>query len=170
MSARGLSTQPTERVPEPGFSTDVTVTEDATALQEETTVLSLGPPHSTRTYGGQIARNPASASYRSGGGCMDGIWTVPPRGQTLYVPSGSEMVFRLGGQTPLNKVSASATELLGRVDTNGGGVGRERSLKAGGSGMERIISADLPPDGYLVDVYIRAPQGDAPYVFRVVVQ
>jgi len=74
------------------------------------------------------------------------------------------------GQTLPNKVSASTIVLLGRVDTNGGGLGRERSLKASGSGMERTIRIRLSPDEYLVDVHITAPQGDAPYIFRVVVQ
>ena len=67
-------------------------------------------------------------------------------------------------------MSASAIVLLGRVDTNGGGLGRERSLNASGSGVERTIRARLPPEEYLVDVHITAPQGDAPYIFRVVVQ
>ena len=86
------------------------------------------------------------------------------------MPSGAEMVFRFGGQGPPNEVSASATELLGRVDTNGGGLGREFSLKARGSSVERAIRARLPPEEYLVDVHITAPQGDVPYIFRVVVQ
>jgi hypothetical protein len=49
-----------------------------------------------------------------------------------------------GGQTTPNKVSASATVHLGRVDTNGGGFGRELSLRARGSGMVRTIPAEMP--------------------------
>ena len=75
-----------------------------------------------------------------------------------------------GGQTTPNKVSASATVLLGRVDTNGGGFGRELSLRARGSGMERTIPAEMPPDEYLMEVHITATQGDAPYIFPVMVQ
>jgi hypothetical protein len=62
------------------------------------------------------------------------------------------------GQGPPKKVSASAIVLLGRVDTNGGGLGRGYSLKASGSGMERTFRARLPLDEYLVDVHIRPPR------------
>jgi hypothetical protein len=175
----GVPTQPRSHPIPAGASKDLNVTQRTTGYGERSTSLEettsledylSSPPKSTLSYGGEVARSPASASYCWGGGCADGVWTVPPRKQTLYVPSGAEMVFRFGGQGPPNKVSASATELLGRVDTNGGGLGRAYSLKASGSGVKRVIRARLPPDEYLVDVHITAPQGDVPYIFRVVVQ
>jgi hypothetical protein len=53
----------------------------------------------------------------------DGINAPPPRRQTLFVPSGSEMIFRYGGQRPPTEVSATTYTLFGKVDTNGGGWG-----------------------------------------------
>ena len=86
-----------------------------------------------------------------------------------FCASGSEMVFRYGRQRPPNTVNATAYTLLGRVDASGGGLGPERSLKIHGSGAERTIPAELPPEEYLV-VSITEPQGDVPYAFRVMVQ
>ena len=83
----GVPTQPRPHPIPAGASKDVNVTEQTTAPgkgttphEEETTATQedylQGPPKSTLSHGGQVARSPASAAYCWGGGCMDGIWTV----------------------------------------------------------------------------------------------
>jgi hypothetical protein len=44
------------------------------------------------------------------------------------------------------------------------------SLEAHGSGIERIIPAELPPGEYVVDVSLTVQQGDATYYFRIIVE
>jgi hypothetical protein len=83
----GVPTQPRVHPGPGGTSKDVNVTQRTTAFgegttphEEETTALQEDylqrPPKSKLTYGGEVARSPASASYCWGGGCTDGIWTV----------------------------------------------------------------------------------------------
>ena len=83
----GVPTQPRVHPGPAGTSKDVNVTQRTTAFgegttphEEETTALQEDylqrPPKSTLSYGGEVARSPASASYCWGGGCTDGIWTV----------------------------------------------------------------------------------------------
>jgi hypothetical protein len=152
--------------------------EETTAYQEETTVLQgedelEAPPDSTLSYGGNVVRVSVSASYcwstANGGGCFDGVSTIPPRKQTLYVRSGSEMVFRYKAPRPPNKVSVSAAS-FDRKGPFGEPSGSRRSLKAHGSGVERTIPAELPPGEYGVYVYVTDPQGDPYYLFRVMVE
>jgi hypothetical protein len=152
--------------------------EETTAYQEETTVLQgedelEAPPDSTLSYGGNVVRVSVSASYcwstAEGAMCADGVATIPPRKQTLYVPSGSEMVFRYEAPRPPKKVSVSAAS-FDRTDMFGGPRGSRRSLKAHGSGVERTIPAELPPGEYGVYVYVTDPQGDPYYLFRVMVE
>jgi hypothetical protein len=141
------------------------------------------PPDSTLSYGGNVERVSVSASFcwssAEGGGCFDGVSTIPPRNKTLYVPSGSEMVFRYEAPRPPKKVSVSAVSFdegwfMGEPS------GSHRSLKAHGSGVEKkakgqtsflwTIPAELPPGEYGVRVYVTDPQGDPHYVFRVMVE
>jgi hypothetical protein len=173
--AVGVPTKPVLPPTASGAPKDANVTqrttvrgEETTAHEEETAARSSGPPHSTLTYGGQAARSPTSAPY-CWGMCADGKWTVPPRRQPLYVPSGSEMVFRYEAPRPPKKVSVSAKS-FDEKDMFGAPVGSPRRLYAHGSGVERTIPAELPPGEYGLYVYVTAPQGDPYYVFRVVVQ
>ena len=92
----------------------------------------------------------------------------PPR-LTLTAPSGSEMVFRYGGQSPPDSVSFGAVPL----NKNGTSTPLEnpnRSLKAHGSGVERTIPVELPQGEYVVDVFLREQQNDASYDFHVMVE
>jgi Bacterial Ig-like domain (group 3) len=162
--------------------------EETTAYQEETTSpLKKGelasPPDSTLSYGGREVRVSVSASYcwssAEGSFCADGVSTIPPRKQTLHVPSGSKMVFRYEAPRPPKKVSVSAASFDEGLFM-GEPAGSHRSLKAYGSGVEKkvkwqtsfvwTIPAELPPGEYGVYVYVTDPQGDPHYVFRVMVE
>ena len=151
----------------------------ATETTEETTTLQGGgdlktPPDSKLSYGGREVRSSASGSYCWEYGnsslCADGIVLTPPRKKTLSVPSGSEMVFRYGRQRPPNKVSATAYTLLAKENATGTRLGADRPLNAYGSGVERTIPAELPPEEYLVAVDVTEPQGQVSYIFRVMVR
>ena len=99
--------------------------EETTAYKEETTVPEAGgnlprPPDSTLSYGGQEVKGTlGSYCWFSGGSgvCADAAFITPPRKKTLTVPSGSEMVFRYGGQSPPKTVEAGAYP-LGYVRTS----------------------------------------------------
>jgi hypothetical protein len=131
------------------------------------------PPDSTLSYGGNVVRVSVSASFcwgtAEGGMCADGVATIPPRKKTLYVPSGSEMVFRYEAPRPPKKVRVSAASFDERGPF-GEPAGSRRSLKAHGSGVERTIPVELPPGEYGVYVYVTDPQGDPYYLFRVMVE
>jgi hypothetical protein len=151
---------------------ETTALEETSALEETTAASATplsGPPDSTLSYGGREVRVSVSASYCWGGGCFDGVETIPPRNKTLYVPSGSEMVFRYEAPRPPKKVSVSAASFDERGPF-GEPTGSGGSLKAHGSGMERTIPAELPPGEYGVRVYVTDPQGDPHYLFRVMVE
>jgi hypothetical protein len=154
-------------------------TEETTVYKEETTVLGGAedlprPPDSTLSYGGREVKGTlGSYCWSSGksGVCADSTFIVPPRKKTLTVPSGSEIVFRYGGQTPPKKLGAAAYP-LSKNDTSSASPdpSRSHSLKAHGSGVERTIPAELPPGEYVVHVYVEVPQGGASYFFRITVE
>jgi len=156
-----------------------TTQEETTAYKEETTVLGGAeglprPPDSTLSYGGREVKGALGTycwSSGKSGVCADTSFIVPPRKNTLTVPSGSEVVFRYGGQRPPKKVGATASP-LSKNDTSSASanLNRSRSLKAHGSGVERTIPAELPPGEYVVEVHVTEPQGDASYFFRVMVE
>jgi hypothetical protein len=157
-----------------------TIAEETTAHNaEETTVLQGGgnsrrPPESTLSYGGREVTGSLGSycwSYSSSGVCADTAGQPPPKRKTLTVPSGSEMVFRYGGQSPPKKVGAEAYPLSKNgTSTASPDPNRSRSLKAHGSGVERTFPAELPPGEYVVDVFITVRQGDATYYFRIMVE
>jgi len=148
-----------------------TTQEETTSILEEGELAS--PPDSTLSYGGREVRVSVSASYCWGTSetsmCADGVPTIPPRKQTLYVPSGSKMVFRYEAPRPPKKVSISAAS-FDEKGPFGEPQGSRRSLKAYGSGVERTIRAELPPGEYGVYVNVTDPQGDIYYLFRVMVE
>jgi hypothetical protein len=165
-------------------TTEVT-TEETTvhSAQEETTVLGGGdhisrPPASTLSYGGQEVRGSLgsycwttfSGSASGSGECGDvGVIPVPRKERTLTVPSGSEMVFRYGGQRAPYTVKVAAAYLLNK---KGYAVqSSHRSLKSYGSGVERTIPAELPSGEYVVDVGVEELQtsNQVVYYFRVMV-
>jgi hypothetical protein len=164
-----------------GDGADSTIAEEETtahSVREETTVLTGGdlprPPKSTLSYGGREVKGTLGTYCWGDGGtqvCADTAFIVPPRKKTLTVSSGSEVVFRYGGQRPPKKVGARASP-LSKNDTSSASanLNRSRSLKAHGSGVERTIPAELPPGEYVVDVHVTEPQGGASYFFRVMVE
>jgi hypothetical protein len=149
-----------------------TYEEETTAYREETTVQDGAgdlkrPPNSTLSYGGREVKG-LLGSYCWGNKCVDmALLPVSPNQQTLTVPSGSELVFRYGGQRSPGTVKADAFTL----NKKGYPVwSSRRSLKVHGSGVERTIPAEVPPEEYEVDVFVVEPQGDAVYSFSVIVE
>jgi hypothetical protein len=154
-----------------------TIADDETTAHhaEETTVQKVAgdlkrPPDSMLSYSGQEVRGKLGSycwAYRGTDACFDmALVPVSPKQQTLTLPSGSEMVFRYGGQGPLDRVKADAYTL----NKKGYQVwSSHRALKAHGSGVERTIPAELPQGEYGVDVFVVEPQGDVVYTFHVVV-
>src|ERR671921_499543 len=156
----------------PAEETTANGTEETTAYKEETTIQKRAgnrarPPDSTLSYGGQEVKG-VLGSYCTPTTCYDvAAMPVSPKQQTLTVPSGSEMVFRYGGQRPPKTVKVDAFTL----NKKGYQVcSSRRSLKAQGSGVERTIPAELPPGEYGVDVFVVEPQSDANYTFHVMVE
>jgi hypothetical protein len=149
-----------------------TYEEETTAYKEETTVQEGAgdlkrPPNSTLSYGGREVKG-LLGSYCWGIKCVDmALLPVSPNQQTLTVPSGSEMVFRYGGQRSPGRVKADAFTLNKQRYPVWSS---RRSLKVHGSGVERTIPAEVPPGEYEVDVFVVEPQGDAFYSFRVIVE
>jgi hypothetical protein len=164
-----------------GDGADSTIAEEETtahSVREETTVLTGGdlprPPKSTLSYGGREVKGALGTYCWSSGRmdvCGDAPTITPPRKKTLTVPSGSEMVFRYGGQSPPKTVRPEAYP-LSKNDTSSASPdpSRSHSLKAHGSGVERTIPAELPPGEYVVHVYVEVPQGGASYFFRITVE
>jgi hypothetical protein len=162
-----------------GDSAGSTTTEEETAThsaREETTVLKVEgnlrrPPDSTLSYGGREVKGTLGAycwSYGNTSGCVQMAWPlIPSKRKTLTVPSGSEMVFRYGGQSP-PKMGELAAYPLNKQKT--GLMRPDRSLKAHGSGVQRTIPAELPPGEYVLEVLIKERQGDASYYFRIMVE
>jgi hypothetical protein len=162
-----------------GGAGSTTTQEEITAYKEETTVLGGAegfprPPDSMLSYGGREVKG-ALGTYCWGDGgtqvCADTAFIVPARKKTLTVPSGSEVMFRYGGQRPPKKVRARASPLSKNDTSNASAnLNRSRSLKAHGSGVERTIPAEVPPGEYVVDVHVTEPQGGASYFFRLMVE
>ena len=149
--------------------------EETTVYKEETTVLAgeeglPRPPDSTLSYGGREVKG-LLGTYEWPSGFADAPILIPRKQKTLTVPSGSEMVFRYGGQSSPDTVKARAFP-LNKQGTSTASADPSRSLKAHGSGVERTIPAELPSREYVVDVYVEKSQpfGQAGYYFRVVVE
>jgi hypothetical protein len=156
------------------------IAEETTAHKEETTALQGGgdlrrPPESTLSYGGREVSGRLGTycwSYGNGSVCAD-AWApqVPRKEQTLTVPSGSEMVFRYGGQRSPKMVTIDVYPLDKKgTSTASADSDLSGSLKVHGSGVERTIPVELPPGEYVVDVFVIEQQGDASYSFRVMVE
>jgi hypothetical protein len=156
--------------------------EETTVYKEETTVLAgeeglPRPPDSTLSYGGREVKG-LLGTYEWPSEFADAPILIPRKQKTLTVPSGSEMVFRYGGQSPLKTVNAAAYIFDPIFDKKLRSLGiranadysSRRSLKVHGSGVERTIPAELPPGEYVLEVLIKERQGDAAYYFRVMVE
>jgi hypothetical protein len=174
-----------------GGAGSTTTQEETTAYKEETTVLEAEdnlprPPDSTLSYGGREVTGTlgtycwdfsSGSSASAGSGCVDMFDVpIPPKQQTLTVPSGSEMVFRYGGQaSPNRKTVETKAYPLNKLHKNAQDVRPpHRSLQAHGSGVERTISAELPPGEYVVGVFFEeegsADQHQVNYYFRIIIE
>jgi hypothetical protein len=174
-----------------GSTTTVQESTTHSAAHEETTVLAgeeelPQPPDSTLSYGGREVTGTlgtycwdfsSGSSASAGSGCVDMFDVpIPPKQQTLTVPSGSEMVFRYGGQASPNRKTVEAKAYpLNKLHKNAQDVRPpHRSLQAHGSGVERTISAELPPGEYVVGVFFEeegsADQHQVNYFFRIMVE
>ena len=161
----------------PAEETTANGTEETTVYKEETTVLAgpggiPEPPDSTLSYGGREVKGTLGSycwSSNNLSGCADAAWPlIPSKQKTQSVPPGSEMVFRYGGQSPPKTVEVRAYALKKLQKT--GTMHPDSTLKAHGSGVQRIIPAGLHPGEYVLEVFVREQQGDASYYFRVMVE
>jgi hypothetical protein len=148
------------------------------------------PPRSTLSYGGETitgalgtycwTQTPSGDDTLFSGGCADAVG-VPVSEETLRVPAGSTLTFAYGGKK-LDALDVSAHRI---------GQGNHLEKVAGGSvlvpdeggkGYRTIrlqihrfedgahVAAELPVGEYVVAAFVRVPQGDAVYGFRVVVE
>src|SRR5829696_2796649 len=149
----------------PAEETTASGTED-TRVQEGAGGLKR-PPESTLSYGGQEVKGQlGSYSWSSGRSVVYSDSTGPPvrsKQKTLTVPSGSEMVFRYGGQNPPKTVEAGAYSLnkLKNPNPKGGVYRYDHKLNTQGSGVQRTIPAEMPPGEYVLDVSVKEQQGGA---------
>ena len=153
------------------------------------------PPDSTLSYGGQEVKG-TLGSYcwfsRMRSVCADSPGPmIASKEKTLTVPSGSEVVFRYGGQSPPNTVEAGVYPLNKKGQLRippshkkgqPGHVISSHPLEVHGSGVERTIPAKLPPGEYVLDVSVEVvvdvgfeetvsmDQNQASYYFRVMVE
>jgi hypothetical protein len=140
--------------------------------QEETTSLEEGriasrPPHTTLSHGGREVRG-ILGSYCTATACYDvALLPVSPKQKALIVPSGSEMVFRYGGRSSPDTVKADAYTLNKKRYP---AWSSRRSLEGHGSGAERTIHVELPPEEYAVEIFVKEQRSDASYSFRVMVK
>ena len=136
------------------------------------------PPGSTLSYGGEAVSGELG-TYCWVSGCVDKIG-IPINEGALSVPAGSSMTFEYGGKN-LDSLSATADrigrgnhlEKIGQVSVlvpDEGSKGQTIQLRSSRSGNRARIVADLPAGEYAVAVFVRVPQGDALYGFRVVVE
>ncbi len=141
------------------------------------------PPESTLSYGGETVSGALGTycwSSDSGSICVDKIG-VPVNQEALTAPAGSTLTFEYGGRT-LDSLSVTADRIgqgnhLEKADgisvlvPEGGGKGyQDVRLQSSRSGNRARIVADLPAGKYVVAVFVRVPQGDALYGFRVIVE
>ena len=122
-------------------------------------------------------------SYCYGSVCADapGI-PVPPEGETLVVPPGADLLFDYGGEGRLSMVKTVALPLHRRSVTSylpGDFVEPSaeapspqwEQLRARPEGDRGRITAELPPGGYVISVFLKVSEGgDASYSFRVLVE
>lgn len=136
-------------------------TTEATAEQTEPQASFPEPPNGTLVFGDQ------REAGELGGYCWDGVCTeanfvVPPEGEALAVPSGSDLLFEYGGEHPPSKVEAKAYTLVG-----GKAEGPGKSLPVPRAGARIRIPAEVPPGEYVVELSVEVPEGSAFYYFRV---
>jgi len=114
------------------------------------------------------------------GGCVDAAG-VPVNEETLTVPAGSTLTFAYGGKK-LDSLSVSADrigqgnhlEKMGDVSILVPNEGSKENTtirhQTHRLGDQAHVAAELPVGKYVVAAFVRVPQGDAVYGFRVVVE
>jgi hypothetical protein len=97
-------------------------------------------------------------------------------GPQLTVPVGSTMTFAYGGRK-LDSADVAAYRIGPRNQPEEMGrsillipAGKGTELPARQSGNQAQITAELPVDRYVVDVFVTMPQGDASYGFLIAVE
>jgi hypothetical protein len=133
------------------------------------------PPESTLSYGGQTVTGVLGSfcwaritgdEGESGTGCFDVAEVpIPPKEKTLAVPAGASLRFDYGGEREPNSVEAGVHPLI-RGET--GEAIEQLKIRRSGDGVR--IPAELPAGGYVIDVFVYVPKGDASYYFRALVE
>jgi hypothetical protein len=148
------------------------------------------PPHSTLILGkhtvagvhGSYCWESASGANEAVSRCADAAGIpVPPVDEALTVPRGWVVVFDYGGRGRPASVDAG-TYLLGRGSelrdtpsglflspTEGPSASETEELRVSRLGDRAQIPVGLPEGEYVIKIFVRVPEGDAAYYFRVVV-
>jgi hypothetical protein len=160
----------------PGDASGSSETRSIEQTSNEPTLMDGGskPPESALSYGAERVSG-ALGTYCWMNGCVDSVGIVANRDE-LIVPAGSTMTFAYGGRT-LDSAGVAAyrigpgnqPEVMGRsilLIPAGNGTG----LPARKSGNRVQITAKLPADRYVVDVFATMPQGDASYGFLIAIK
>jgi hypothetical protein len=132
------------------------------------------PPDSTLSYGAERVSG-ALGTYCWTNACLDSVGIVANRDE-LAVPAGSTMTFAYGGRK-LDSADVAAYRIGPRNQPEEMGrsillipAGKGTELPARQSGSQAQITAELPVDRYVVDVFVTMPQGDASYGFLIAVE
>jgi hypothetical protein len=160
--------------------------QDRTGSNEEPSI--SRPPDSTLAYGGRTVTGELGSYCWSSPGspaaCVDAVGIPVAREQhALDVPAGSVLMFDYGGKGMLDSVEARAYPLEQEKQWLPGPKGtRLMRPKGGRSVLEAVplrarrvdnrtaIPAELSSGECVVEVSIRAAEGDASYYFRVAVK
>ncbi len=136
---------------------------EATSEQTRPRTSSPEPPNATIAFRDQRETGELGG-YCWAGACTEATLVVPPEGEALDVPSGSELLFEYGGDRPPSKVEARGYPLVhGKVDRNA------RRLRVTHPGARTRVSVELPHGEYAVELLVRVPEGSAFYYFRAAV-
>jgi hypothetical protein len=136
-------------------------------------VLILGKHVATGVLGSYCWES-ASGATETVSRCADAGIPVPPEDEALTVPRGWVLVFDFGGRGWSASVDASAYPLdRGRGAPLVRGEGRPaleaKDLRVSRLGERVQFPVKLAAGEYVVEVSVRAPEGDAAYYFRIVV-
>ena len=136
---------------------------EATAEPTETETSFPKPPNGALVFGDH-RKNGEQGGYCWDNVCTEATFVIPPEGEALAVPSGSDLLFEYGGSSPPSKVKAKAYALVrGKVERAG------KFLRVSHVGARTRIAAEVPPGEYVLELFVEVPEGSAFYYFRAVV-